>query len=297
MQQDIKNYWNENPVGTNFIEKDFVQKEVGKQFFLEYDQFRYTIEPHIPGELSKTDWQGKKTLEIGLGQGADSMLLINRGAKFNGIDLTEESIYRLKERFKIFNLPYESLGVADARKISFPDNTFDIVYTHGVIHHSPYMDEIINEIHRVLKPGGKFVLMVYHKNSVNYWLNIFVIRRIGLFLITAFRPLVKLGSKLTGDSEERLHRHIQNFKQQGLSYLSMKNFVHKNTDGPDNVWSTVWSKKSIKPLLSRFSSVDKFRVHYLNERHLMGLQKILPKGFKKKLGEKFGWHLWVYATK
>lgn len=290
-QESIRAYWDQHPVGTNFI-----QGEVGKEFFLTYDRFRYTIEPHILTELGAINWKGQRVLEIGTGQGADAMQLILKGALFSGIDLTEESIYRVGERFRLFDVPYEKLQVAAGENIPFPENSFDIVYSHGVIHHSPDMPRMIKEAYRVLRPGGRLIIMVYHKNSLNYWLNIVFIRRIGLLLMRYFPSLVFVVSRLTGEPKQRLQQHILNFKVQGFSYLRLKNFVHKNTDGPANVYSSVWTRKSISPLLSHFSSVH-FKVHYLNERHLLGLQKILPKNFKDRLAKLIGWHLWAYALK
>src|SRR5580692_6753975 len=126
---DIKQFWNENPVGSNFIDY-----EESKTFYLKYDEFRYRTEGHILHELDAIDFKGKKTLEIGLGQGADSMQVINRGAVYYGIDLTEESVRRVKERFQLFEKRYAEVQVANAEHIPYEDNSFDIVYSHGVIH-------------------------------------------------------------------------------------------------------------------------------------------------------------------
>jgi IS30 family transposase len=92
------------------------------------------------------------------------------------------------------------------------------------------------------------------------------------------------------ESCERLQAHIQNFKARGVSYLSLKNFVHKNTDGPQNIYSTVWTKKSLAPLLRLFFST-RYKLLYLNERHLLGLQKVLPASLKNSLAKRLGWHL------
>ncbi|HEX6848048.1 MAG TPA: class I SAM-dependent methyltransferase [Chitinophagaceae bacterium] len=289
--EEIKHFWNENPVGSNFI-----AYEEGKRFYEDYDNFRYKTEDHILGELDKIDFQNKKTLEIGLGQGADSMQLINRGAVYYGIDLTEESIRRVTERFKIFNRNYQDIKVSNAENIPYPDNFFDIVYTHGVIHHSPSIKKIVEEIHRVLRPGGQAVIMLYHKNSFNYYISIGILRRIGLIFLLAFPFLSNLISKLTGESKERINRHRQLMKEQGWSYLKMKNFIHRSTDGPDNVFSSVWNKNSASKLLVDFSSVYT-NVHFLNERHLLGLQYLLPKSLKSKIAHRFGWHLWIKAIK
>jgi ubiquinone/menaquinone biosynthesis C-methylase UbiE len=288
---DIKKFWNENPVGNNFV--PYVED---KKFYTDYDAMRYRTEGHILGELDKLDLKDKVTLEIGLGQGADSMQLIERGAIYHGIDLTEESVRRVKERFNLFQKNYQQVQVANAEHIPYPDNYFDVVYSHGVIHHSPQIQQIVAEIHRVLKPGGRIVLMLYYKNSYNYYISIAFIRRIGLLFLKVFPFLAKLVSKLTGESVERINRHKYYLKKDGLSYLSMKTFIHHSTDGPDNVYSSVWTKRSSKQLLSAFKNPET-AVHFLNERHLMGLQYLLPASFKRFLARRYGWHLWIKATK
>jgi ubiquinone/menaquinone biosynthesis C-methylase UbiE len=288
---DIKNFWNENPVGSNFI-----AYEQDKSFYEKYDNFRYTLENHIPGELDKIDFRNKQVLEIGLGQGADSMQLINRGAIYHGIDLTEESVRRVKERFALFNKPYQQVQVANAEQIPYADNSFDIVYSHGVIHHSPNIEKIVAEIHRVLKPGGQAVIMLYHKSSYNYHISIRILRRIGLLLLLPFPFLAKLVSKLTGESVERINRHKYHFKREGMSYFKMKHFIHRSTDGPDNVYASVWTSDTAKKLFGAFKNITT-SIHFLNERHLMGVQHILPRSVKRSMGHKYGWHLWIKATK
>ncbi len=288
---EIKEFWNENPVGSNFV-----KYRQNKSFYEEYDAFRYKTESHILKELDSIDFKNKKVLEIGLGQGADSMQIINRGAIYHGIDLTEESVRRLKERFELFDKHYESVQVANAEQIPYPDNSFDIVYSHGVIHHSPRINLITDEIYRVLKPGGKAIVMLYHKSSFNYYVSIGLIRRVGLLAIWALPFLGKIVSKLTGESMERVNKHIDNFKYDGLKYLHMKNFIHRSTDGPENVYSSVWTNKSARKLFNRFRTISA-RVHFLNERHLLGVQHLLPGKWKRSLASRYGWHLWINAIK
>ena len=289
--EQIRQFWNDNPVGSNFVS---YQKT--RAFYEDYDSFRYRTEGHILEELDKLDVKNKKTLEIGLGQGADSMQIINRGAVYYGIDLTEESVRRVKERFTLFDKNYKEVNVANAENIPYPDNFFDVVYTHGVIHHSPSIDKIVSEIHRVLKPNGQAVIMLYHKNSFNYYISISVLRRVGLLLLLVFPFLSGLIAKLTGENKERINRHRVLMKQEGFSYLKMKNFIHRSTDGPDNVYSSVWTKRTVKKLLNQFSSFTT-GIHFLNERHLLGVQYLLPKSIKNKMAHRFGWHLWIKAAK
>ncbi len=288
---DIQDFWNENPCGTNFIDY-----EIGEQFFTEYDQFRYTTEGHILEELDRTDFKNKKVLEIGLGQGADSMQIIKRGGIYHGIDLTAESVKRVKTRFEIFGCEYEEVQQVNATKIPYPDNYFDIVYSHGVIHHSPDIESIVDEIHRVLKPKAKAIIMLYNKDSFNYYVSIGMLRRFGLLSCLVFPGISKVISKATGEPVERINKHLSNYKKSGSSYLKMKNFIHKSTDGPDNVWTTVWNKKSVAKLFHKFKLTDS-KVHFLNERHLLGLQRVIGDSHKRHLARNYGWHLWSYFEK
>jgi ubiquinone/menaquinone biosynthesis C-methylase UbiE len=287
----IKQFWNEQPVGSNFV-----AYEEGKAFYERYDEFRYRTEGHILKELDALDVKDKSVLEIGLGQGADSMQLINRGAIYHGIDLTEESVRRVKERFQLFDKPYREVQVANAEQIPSSDNYFDMVYSHGVIHHSPRIESIVAEIYRVLKPGGQAVIMLYHKHSYNYHISISVLRRMGLMMLVPFPFLAKIVSRLTGESVERINRHRYHLKKEGLSYFKMKNFIHRSTDGPDNVYATVWTAGTAKKLFHQFKDI-RTNVHFLNERHLLGLQYLLPGTLKKAMAHRYGWHLWIKATK
>ena len=145
---DIRQFWNENPVGSNFV-----AYESDKSFYSKYDEFRYRTEGHILGELDAIGLNGKKTLEIGLGQGADSMQLIDRGAIYYGIDLTEESVRRVKERFRLFDKKYADVRVGNATQIPYDNETFDIarvlwmmggvafvIYTGWAVFHSGAFD-------------------------------------------------------------------------------------------------------------------------------------------------------------
>ncbi|MGE5106992.1 MAG: hypothetical protein ACM3H8_05580, partial [Sphingobacteriales bacterium] len=103
-------------------------------------------------------------------------------------------------------------------------------------------------------------------------------------------------SKLTGESIERINKHKINLRNEGWSYLKMKNFIHRSTDGPDNVYATVWTKKTARKLFYQYPNFST-SVHFLNERHLMGFQYILPSYVKRFISHRFGWHLWIKANK
>lgn len=87
------------------------------------------------------------------GLGADHQRFAEAGAVLTGVDLTPHAIEMTRQRFKKLGLK-SNLKVGDAECLNFPANSFDIVYSWGVIHHSPDTQKAVNEIFRVLKPGG-----------------------------------------------------------------------------------------------------------------------------------------------
>ncbi len=130
-------------------------------------------------------------MEIGVGLGADYQKFAENGAELYGIDITERAVLNTQKRLHLFNLS-SKLEVADAENLYFPDNYFDIVYSWGVIHHSPNTPKAVNEIYRVLKAGGEAKVMIYHSKSfVGYMLWI----RYGLFKLKPFISLKKIYSK------------------------------------------------------------------------------------------------------
>src|SRR5262249_41321396 len=133
--------------------------------------------------IDRFEWKDKEVLEIGLGQGSDSEQLIRRGAQWSGIDLTWESVVRLRQRLTARNLRYIALSQGTATALPFRDQQFDIVYSHGVLHHVPDIKRAQAEIKRVLRPDGRLVAMLYARNSLNYLISIYWLRRIGLALM------------------------------------------------------------------------------------------------------------------
>jgi SAM-dependent methyltransferase len=109
--------------------------------------------------------KGKKVLEIGVGLGADHQRFAQAGAELHGIDLTRRAVEHTR-RFLVFSGLKSNLSVGDAENLDFPDQYFDIVYSWGVLHHSPDTPKTIIEVHRVLKLGGSARIMIYHKWSM-----------------------------------------------------------------------------------------------------------------------------------
>ncbi len=180
-EHDVQRFWNSHPCGDHIVgglhgafDDDY------EQFFNAYDRWRYRQESHIPECLDRTDWNGRKVLEIGLGQGAESEQLVRRGARWSGLDLTQESVDRVAMRMKVRQLRYDDLRQGSALAIPWPDDSFDIVFSHGVLHHIPDIARAQSEIARVLRPGGHLVAMLYARHSLNYQVSIRILRRLAL---------------------------------------------------------------------------------------------------------------------
>ncbi|MEK7724270.1 MAG: class I SAM-dependent methyltransferase [Acidobacteriota bacterium] len=276
MQEKIQDFWQKHPCGAEFV-GDLSEKnrQDYEDFFSRYDDFRYQKESHILKNLDRIDFQGKQILEIGLGQGADAEQIIQRGGIYSGVDLTDESVERVKMRFAIRNLAYSEVKQGSALELPFPENSFDIVFSHGVLHHIPNIQTAQKEIARILKPDGKLIVMLYAKNSLNYLLSIFLLRRIGLILIYF------LGLKIDGIYGS----HLENAKETGIwNYLKIQNFIHANTDGPFNPYSKVYDLNEVRQDFSSFSLIEAHQDFMYAPPLKVGW---LP------LAKWLGWHLWA----
>ncbi|WP_441280074.1 class I SAM-dependent methyltransferase [Bradyrhizobium sp. 63_E2_N1_3] len=137
-------------------------------FFEKARHFRDSVEQPWLGEVFPfTETQGRRVLEIGFGPGFDALKFLQSGADYSGIDITPENVDRTKKHLGFFGFePDVSQG--NAEDLPYPDASFDIVYSNGVLHHIPSLPDALKEIRRVLKPGGKMTILMYHRYSVFY---------------------------------------------------------------------------------------------------------------------------------
>ncbi len=275
-ESEIQSFWQKHPCGEDFVGGAENYEADYEKFFENYDEFRYTKEPHILECLKNIDFQGKRTLEIGLGQGADAEQIIRLGADWFGLDLTHESTKRVQVRLNLRNLKTGGIMNGSAVEMPFADKSFDIVFSHGVLHHIPEIKTAQREIHRILKPNGELIVMLYAKNSLNYRLSIALFRRLGLIGMYLAKP----------NANGLVGQHIKNAKQMGLrSYLKMENFIHRNTDGALNPYSKVYDLREVEKDFADFKIVKSYK-RFMHAPPLPVTK--LP--FEKSLG----WHLWVH---
>ena len=165
----IRNWW-EN----HLPQYAYSSKEINtKAYFDEQEKKRYGIYYRYFPEILQWDrWKGKSVLEIGCGVGTDLLQFAKHGAIVTGIDLTQTAIQITKKRFDAYNLKGTFIQ-ADAENLPFEDNTFDFVYSLGVLHHTPDTERAIREAYRVLKPNGKILIHLYAKGWKHYLLRKF----------------------------------------------------------------------------------------------------------------------------
>lgn len=275
-ESEIQDFWNQHPCGD--FQVGGLQKRQGdyEAFFTDYDNFRYHMEKHILRCLDKINFKEKKVLEIGLGEGADAEQIIKRGAIWSGLDLTPESVERVQTRFSLRLLPYQSIKQGSVLDIPYEDKSFDIVFSHGVLHHVPDILKAQLEIKRVLKQDGELIVMLYARWSMNYLISIGILRRLGL--ITLFF-LKRNPGGIYG-------QHLDNASKMGLlRYLNMANFIHKNTDGPLNPYAKVYDLRRVKEDFPDFKIVSSYK-RFMHAPPL-------PVGWLPLQGA-LGWHLWVH---
>lgn len=156
-KEEVRDFWNADPCGTRYMQ--------GKEDFDAHARARYALEPFIFDFAKFNSARGLKVLEIGVGMGADYLEWLKAGALAAGVDLSAASIERARQRAELAGYQPD-LRVADAEQLPFADNSFDVVYSYGVMHHSPNTERCLREARRVLKPGGQARVMVYHHPSI-----------------------------------------------------------------------------------------------------------------------------------
>ena len=290
LKERVRAFWQANPCGVKFADA-----EPGSRLFYELvEAHRYTKEWHIPAAADFAGTRGLKVLEIGCGLGTDGAQFAKADADYTGVDLTDAAVELARKRFELFDLPGK-FQTADAENLDFANESFDLVYSHGVLHHTPDTAGAIREIHRVLRPGGRAIVMLYHRNSYNYRVNISLLRRAGAQLLK-WDSGVSLVHKLTGESLDNLQEHARLLKTQKKTYLGDEEFLSQNTDGAGNPLARVYSREEAGELFQEFSEVT-LKTFFFNKHWLPLLGKLLPRSLESRLAARWGWHLWIYATK
>lgn len=261
-KQIAREQWSANPCGASAAsDVEFGSRE----YFDAIEEYRYRESPWMKQAIGFDGYAGKSLLEVGFGTGTDLLQFARGGARVTGVDLTPRSIEIARRRFEVYGLPGE-FAIGDAEGLSFPDLSFDVVYSFGVLHHTPDTDGAVREIHRVLKPGGKAIVMLYYRRSLYYWGSL--VLKHGL-----------LGGELFKASmAEIMSRHVE------YSEIESRPLVK------------AYSCAEARRMFRDFRECN-IQVNQLTRRDLRPVGRLLPEGLFEWLARNFGWNLLITATK
>jgi SAM-dependent methyltransferase len=286
-QELVREHWNRQPCDSELSTRE----RASRDFYLDVEQQRYALQPHILECHSWIDWSGKRVLEVGAGVGTDARRLIGAGARYTGINIDRASTEATAAALRTFALP----GIAlerDARSLDFPAGSFDVVYSFGVLQHIPEVARAVAEIERVLAPGGELLIMLYNRSSINYVIEIMGLRRLGLHLL-AIPGMIGLLAWL-GLPRAKLERHRQLRRERGS--MSREEWLSRNTNGPDYPYCRVYDAREADELLCGFEILH-HEVRFFDHRHWGFLGRLLPLSLRNALGRRWGWHRMVHARK
>lgn len=282
MIDDVRGWWKKNPM--SYGESHGVPVygnqtyEFGtREFFERLDETFYSWNRPLHGArpfdrlFPYEKYKGQRVLEIGCGMGTMIMNWARAGARVTAVDLNPFSIEQTRRRFALFGLE-GAIEPMDARSLAFPDGAFDYVYSWGVLHHSPAWVQSVNEMMRVLRPGGGFGLMLYNRRSL---LNLYLVRYIEGFLHRESRFLSPLElSSRYGDAARE--------------------------EGNPHTWPvTADEMRAVLAPAARNTAIDVLGTDLDSLfRHLLpGLGMALPAWAKKPWARRWGWSLWAHGTK
>lgn len=263
---EVEKYWDSRPCNLKHS-----KKEVGTaEYFNEVERKKYFVEPHLPVFADFEKWSDKSVLEIGCGLGTDTINFARYGARVTVVELSEESLKLAKKRAEVFGLSDKiTFHQGNAERITdiIPIKKFDLIWSFGVIHHSPHPDRIIRRIRKYMGPGSELRIMLYHKYS---WKVFWILMRFGKGAFWKLDELVaeyseaQLGCPVTYVySEWDAWQLLRGFDVRSIQVEHI--FSYKFPEYKDNIYKKVWY----------------FRW--------------LPKKVFHWLEKKFGWHMCIIA--
>lgn len=264
--EQVEAFWDARPCNIRHS-----LRELGSlEYFEEVEARKYLVEPHIPAFAQYERWKDKKVLEVGCGIGTDTINFARAGAKVTAIDYSEKSLAIARRRAEVYGL-HISFYKANAEEISriVPVEQYDLVYSFGVIHHTPHPERAICEIRKYMGPGSELRLMVYHRHSwKTFWI-----------LVTYGRG----------------------------AFWRMDELIARNSEAQTGCPVTyTYTKKSIKALLGGFVVLEAraehifpYRIEDYREYRYKKVWyfRYLPRQVFRWMERNWGWHLCVTARR
>lgn len=263
-KQHAREQWSQDPCGAKYGAKyEFATRE----FFDEVERHRYLeYAPWMPSVMGFDSFKGKRLLEVGCGMGTDLLQFARGGALCTGVDLTPRSVEISSLHFGLYDLRADFV-LGDGERLPFADNSFDVVYSNGVLHHTPDTARAVRELHRVLRPGGVAKVMLYHRHSLYYWTEIILHRG------------VLRGHFLRGHSpEEIMSRYVEYSEHEARPLVK------------------VYSQRQARQLFNPFREV-RTEVEQMIREELRFLRPLVSEKMFSRLRRSAGWNVIITAQK
>jgi 2-polyprenyl-3-methyl-5-hydroxy-6-metoxy-1,4-benzoquinol methylase len=182
----VRDYWNKQPCNI----KHSLKTVGSKEYFEDVKARKYFVEPHLPLFADFLSMKGKKVLEIGCGIGTTTMSFVQNGATVTAVDLSEKSLELARARAEVYGVQDKvTFYQANAEELSssIPAEKYDLIFSFGVIHHTPHPERLLAQLSAFLKPGGKIKLMVYHRYS---WKVLAILLKYGKFRFDKAKKII-----------------------------------------------------------------------------------------------------------
>ena len=265
----VREYWNARPCNIRHS-----TSPVGsRQYFDEVEARKYMVEPHIPGFAEFERWRGEKVLEIGCGIGTDTINFARDGAHVTTVDLSEQSMELARKRAQVFGLSDAIRfcpGNAEQLSSFVPVEKFDLIYSFGVIHHTPHPEAVLEQLRQYAGPGTTVKIMVYHRRS---W-------KVGAILATEGRGRFwKLAELVAKNSEAQTGCPVTYTYTRGEGRKLLEQHGFRVT------------KVEVEHIFP-YRIADYVKYQYVREWYF----RWMPEGLFRAMERRLGWHLLLTAV-
>jgi 2-polyprenyl-3-methyl-5-hydroxy-6-metoxy-1,4-benzoquinol methylase len=267
---DVQRYWDARPCNIRHSTKPVGSKE----YFDEVEARKYLVEPHIPAFADFERWRDKRVLEVGCGIGTDSINFARAGAHLTAVELSGESLRLASERAQVMGVADRIRFVqANAEELTSTlgdEEPFDLVYSFGVVHHTPHPDTALAEIRKLAAPGGTLKLMVYHRRS---WKVFWIVTKEGRGRFWRTDELVAEHS----EAQTGCPVTFSYTRRSGREFVERAGFVAQDVQ-VDHVFP--------------YRIPDYVEYRYVKEPYF----RWMPDGLFRAFERRFGWHLLITAV-
>ena len=265
-----KSVWGAKPAGSMFA-KEMIPGT--SEFFEKTMKVRNEYEmPWLYELVPFPSLRQQKVLELGCGSGYDALAFCRNHANYTGIDLTPENLQRSRAHLGFYGY-HPKLLEGDAEQLSFATASFDVVFSNGVLHHTPNIDKSFAEAYRVLNLSGEFWVILYHRHSIFYWITLGLVDH-----------CLRMGFRKRSFSERLGMIEYTTSKELPVVRAYSRRALRRLLKEAGFIVESTWVRKLNREDLPAIPFVASFWKH-------------IPQSWLDSLGKRWGWYLIAKARK